>query len=180
MAMKEKQQEGFIPKYCEITTERYLISVFYYSKEWQSVTVYEKDGEVAKHKFHGTFAININEELKPYSFYTNNKKTENGILKVTSFSYYVYRTVYDTMRWLEFWKEAEMDEEDKEIAEVLNQIYTAGEVDSELKESVVKKMEEQNEEDEDRERYERVAEAFRQLIADGNVGKKTIFDYLKE
>lgn len=182
MAEKERkqQQEKFAPKYCKIMTERYLITVIYYSKAWQSVTVYERDGETVEYKFHATFSIDINTELEPYSFYVKSKNIEDGILQITSFTYYIYNTVYDAIKWLELWKEVDMEEEDKEVAKLFNQFYETGEMDSELKESVVKKVKNQIEEDEDNERYERVKKALMQLIADGNVGKKSIFDYLKE
>ncbi|MCI8654872.1 MAG: hypothetical protein HFJ48_03235 [Clostridia bacterium] len=132
MAEKERQrkQDDFATKHCTITTERYLITVFYYSNDWQSVRLYEKQGGKAKHRFHGTFAINPNEELEPYSFYIDNKDTEDGILGVTTLADYVYRIVHDTMRWLEFWPEAEMEDEDKDVAKFLNQAHSTGKVGS--------------------------------------------------
>lgn len=125
MATKEKRQEEFAPKECKIITERYIITVFYYGKKSQSVTVYKKDGEVAKYKFHCTYSIDINEELEPYSFYTNNEETENGILEITSFLHYITSIVYDAIKWLECWKEVEMNEEQETVSRISYQLMSS-------------------------------------------------------
>lgn len=166
MSKKEKQQqeqEEFTPRHCTIMTERYLMNVVYYSKDWQSVTVYERKGEMAKYHSHGTYSIDINDELKPYLFYIENEDIEEKMLQITSFIYYINSVVYDAIRWMEFWKEVDIEDEDKEVAELLNHFYETGEVDSERKASVVEKL--QNVE-EDEEVTAKVTEVIKQMIAD--------------
>ena len=84
--------------------------------------------------------IDINDELKPYLFYIENEDIEEKMLQITSFIYYINSVVYDAIRWMEFWKEVDIEDEDKEVAELINHFYETGEVDSERKASVVEKL----------------------------------------
>lgn len=90
------------------------------------MTVYEIDGKTtARYKFHSTLAIDIDRELKPYSFYTDNEEIDDGILEITSFAYYIISIVYDAMRWMECWKEVKMDEEQAIVARVSHQLMSS-------------------------------------------------------
>lgn len=114
MANEEKQQaqefqKTFAPaKKCKIITERYLITVFYYSNRWQSVTVYEKHGKKYINIFHGTFCIDVNKNKKElFSYNCNYEELPKELLEDMVFMKNIYDIVYDTMRWLECWKEVE-------------------------------------------------------------------------
>ncbi len=128
MAQKEKQQtnqlgqEEFVTRSCYIITKEHLVLVTFYSKNYQSATVYKMEDGKRNYQHHLTFSIDVNKEKK--GCLTNCKEYEEwpeDLLKEMVFIEYIYSVVYDTMKWMEFWKEDHLDEEEREIAEFWNQ-----------------------------------------------------------
>ncbi|MCI8699852.1 MAG: hypothetical protein HFJ47_00740 [Clostridia bacterium] len=50
------------------------------------------------------------------------KELPEGFVTKMLFNKYIYSMVYNTMRWMEFWKEDYLDEEEREIAKFWNEL----------------------------------------------------------
>lgn len=129
MAQKEKQQtnqlgqEEFVTRSCYIITKEHLIQVTSCSTNYQSVTVYRMENGGWNYQEHLTFSIDVNKEKNCCLVNWNEcKELPEGFVTKMLFNEYIYSMVYDTMMWMEFWKEDHLDEDEREIAKFWNEL----------------------------------------------------------